>query len=363
MRQHIQFCTSADGTRIAYATMGMGSGPPLVRAASWMTHLEHDAINPITAPYWEEFARAHTFIRYDLRGHGLSDRNVDDMSFAAWVKDLEAVINAAGLEKFSLVGMSAGSPLSIAYAAHHPEQVQKLMLHGAFVKGIRVHNLRPEQVEQIDAVNHLVEVGWGTKNAAFRQIFSSLLIPSGNPDQWKWWNELQRESSSGVAAAAALRTMQCIDVRDLASKVMCPTLVTHSTGDTSVPFTEGRLTASLIPHAKLVAFDDRNHILIKGDPAWDQFVEEFRKFFVADAPLNPRAAAQAAFPQLSARETEVLDLIARGMDNDQIAARLELSPKTVRNHITSIFAKLEIYTRSKAVVIAREAGLGLTPIR
>ncbi|MBV0881590.1 alpha/beta fold hydrolase [Noviherbaspirillum sp. L7-7A] len=361
MRQHIQFCTSADGTRIAYATMG--SGPPLVRAASWMTHLEHDATNPITVPYWEEFARDHTFIRYDLRGHGLSERNVEDMSFAAWVNDLEAVVDAAGLDRFSLVGMSAGGPLAIAYTAHHANRVEKLMLHGAFVKGIRIHNLRPEQIEQIDALNHMVEVGWGTKHAAFRQIFSALLIPSGNSDQWQWWNELQRQSSSGRVAASALQTMQGIDVRDLAPRVTCPTLVTHSTGDTSVPFAEGRLTASLIPHAKLVAFEDRNHILIKGDPSWTEFVEEFRKFFGTGAPSRPLAAAQPAFPQLSARETEVLDLIARGMDNDQIAARLELSPKTVRNHITSIFSKLEIYTRSKAVVIAREAGLGLTPIR
>ena len=357
MRQHIQFCTSADGTRIAYATMG--SGPPLVRAASWMTHLEHDAINPITVPYWEEFSRDHTFIRYDLRGHGLSERNVEDMSFAAWVKDLEAVIDAAGLDRFSLIGMSAGGPLAIAYAAHHPEQVQKMMLHGAFVRGIRVHDLRPEQIEQIDALNHMVEVGWGTKHAAFRQIFSALLIPSGNVDQWQWWNELQRQSSSGRVAALALQTMQGIDVRSLTSSVACPTLVTHYTDDTSVPFAEGRLTASLIPRARLVAFNDRNHILIKGDPAWEEFVEEFRKFFGTDTPSRPLSASQPSFPQLSARETEVLDLIARGMDNDQIAARLELSPKTVRNHITSIFSKLEIYTRSKAVVIAREAGLGL----
>jgi len=360
MRQQIQFCTSADGTRIAFATMG--SGPPLVRAASWMTHLEHDAINPITVPYWEEFARNHTFIRYDLRGHGLSERNVEDMSFAAWVKDLEAVIDAAGLDRVSLIGMSAGGPLAIAYAAYHPQRVQKMMLHGAFVRGIRVHDLRPEQIEQIDALNHMVEVGWGTKHAAFRQIFSALLIPSGNVDQWQWWNELQRQSSSGRVAASALKTMQGIDIRYLASSVACPTLVTHSTGDTSVPFAEGRLTASLIPGARLVAVNDRNHILIKADPAWEEFVEEFRNFFCTDTPSRPLSASQPAFPQLSARETEVLDLIARGMDNDQIAARLELSPKTVRNHITSIFSKLEIYTRSKAVVIAREAGLGLSSL-
>lgn len=360
MRQHIEFCTSADGTRIAYAMMG--SGPPLVRGASWMTHLEHDAVNPITAPYWEEFAHDHTFIRYDLRGHGLSERNVEDMSFAAWVKDLEAVVDAAGLDRFSLVGMSAGGPLAIAYAAHHPTRVEKLMVHGSFVRGIRVHDLRPEQIEQIDALNHIVEVGWGTKHAAFRQIFSALLIPSGNSEQWQWWNELQQQSSSGRVAASALQTIQGIDVRDLAPSVTCPTLVTHSTGDTSVPFAEGRLAASLIPHAQLVALCGRNHILIKGEPSWTVFVEEFREFFSTDTSSCSLAAAQPAFPQLSARETEVLDLIARGMDNDQIAARLELSPKTVRNHITNIFSKLEIYTRSKAVVIAREGGLGLTPI-
>jgi pimeloyl-ACP methyl ester carboxylesterase/DNA-binding CsgD family transcriptional regulator len=360
MRQHIQFCSSEDGTRIAYATMG--SGPPLVRAASWLTHLEHDAVNPLTAPYWEEFSRHHTFIRYDLRGHGLSERNVKDLSFDNWLKDLEAVVDAAGLEQFSLVGMSAGGPLAIAYAARHPGRVKNLMLHGGFVKGLRIHYLRPNQVEQMDALNHMLEVGWGTKNPGFRQIFSSMMIPSGNADQWKWWNDLQRESSSGAVAAAALRTIQWIDVRTLAPEVQCPTLVTHSAGDTAVPFSEGRLTASLIPHAKLVAFEDKNHILIKGEPSWQQFVEEFRAFFLA----KERAAAVItdgnALSGLSTREIEVLDLIARGMENEQIAARLELSPKTVRNHITRIFAKLEIYTRAKAVVIARDAGLGLKPL-
>jgi pimeloyl-ACP methyl ester carboxylesterase/DNA-binding CsgD family transcriptional regulator len=361
MHQQIQFCTSEDGTHIAYATMG--SGPPLVRAAGWLSHLEHDAKNPICVPYWNEYSRCHTFIRYDLRGNGLSDRNVADMSFDAWVKDLEAVVDAAGLEKFSLIGTSAGAPISIAYAARHPERVEKMMLHGGFVRGIRVRNVRPEQVEQLDALNHMLEVGWGTKNSAFRQIFSSLLIPTGSAEQWEWWNELQRASCSGIVAAQTLGIMQWIDVRDLASKVQCPTLITHSTGDTSIPFAEGRLTASLIPNAKLIALDDRNHIVMEGGPAWERFVEEFRKFFGTDMSLNPQAAAQGVFPQLSLREIEVLDLIARGMDNDQIAARLELSPKTVRNHITSIFAKLEIYTRSKAVVVAREAGLGMTPLR
>jgi pimeloyl-ACP methyl ester carboxylesterase/DNA-binding CsgD family transcriptional regulator len=361
MRQHIQFCTSEDGTHIAYATMG--SGPPLIRAAGWMTHLEHDAANPITVPYWEEFSRNHTFIRYDLRGNGLSDRNVSDMSFSAWVKDLEAVVNAAGVDQFSLVGMSGGAPTSIAYAALHPERVQKMLLHGAFVRGVRVRDLQPEQIEQIDAMNHMMEVGWGTKNPAFRQVFSSLLIPSGSAEQWHWWNDLQRASSSGPVAASILRVMQWLDVRDLAPKVACPTLVTHSTGDTVVPFAEGRLTASLIPHAKLIALNDRNHILIRSDPAWEQFVEEFRRFFLATTSPSPGIPAQEAFPELSRREIEVLDLIARGMDNDQIAARLELSPKTVRNHASNIFSKLEIYTRAKAVVIAREAGLGLAPIR
>jgi DNA-binding CsgD family transcriptional regulator len=156
--------------------------------------------------------------------------------------------------------------------------------------------------------------------------------------------------------------MQWLDVSNLAPRVACPTLVTHSTGDTAVPFAEGRLTASLIPHAKLIGLDDSNHILISKDPAWSRFVDEFRQFFLEGTSQSSQVAARRALPELSAREMEVLDLIARGMDNDQIAARLALSPKTVRNHITNIFSKLEIYTRAKAVVIAREAGLGLAPI-
>ncbi|WP_151633449.1 alpha/beta fold hydrolase [Noviherbaspirillum aerium] len=357
LQQEIRFCRSPDSTTIAYATIGQG--PPIVRAAHWLSHLEKDWENPITKPVLCELARHNTLVRYDLRGCGLSDRDVNDMSFEAWLGDLESVVNAAELDRFVLYGPSGGGGIAIAYAARHPERVSRIVLHGAFVRGVRTLPLTSDQLDKIDTVAHLTEIGWGTKNPAFRQVFTSMFIPDGAAEQWNWWNDLQRVSSSGNIAARALQTYQRYDTAHVASLIRCPTLIAHARDDVLVPFQEGRLIASLIPDAQLVPLASRNHVLLQTDPAWEQFFNAFHAFMRAESSHESGYPLAEELHALSTRELEVLDLVARGMDNDQIAARLGLSAKTVRNHITNIFAKLEIYTRAKAVAVAREAGLGV----
>jgi len=350
-RQQIRFCTAPDGVRIAYAVSG--DGPPLLKAANWLNHLEYDWESPVWRRWLEEVSRHHTLIRYDERGCGLSDWEVEDLSFESWVSDLETVAQAAGLSRFPLLGCSQGAPIAIAYAVRHPERVSRLVLHGAYARGVLKRNPTPEKRAEIEAMAKLAEVGWGQENPAFRQIFTTLFIPGGTPEQHRWFNELERVSTSPAMAARFFPVLNQIDVADLAPRVACPTLVSHSRQDARVPFEEGRLVASLIPGARFAPLESRNHIVLEHEPEWKRWLEEMRAF-LSDGPASGRFAA------LTGRERELVELIAQGLDNAQCAARLGMSDKTVRNHVTHLYSKLEIENRARLIVLAREAGFGRT---
>ncbi|HZM43400.1 MAG TPA: alpha/beta fold hydrolase [Burkholderiales bacterium] len=351
MKQQIRFCTTRDGTRIAYATTG--EGPPFVKVSNWMSHLEFDWDSPVWRHWLTELSRSHSLLRYDERGCGLSDWEPRELSFEAWVSDLETVVDAVGLERFPLLGISQGAPIAVAYALRHPERVSHLILHGGYARGRLKRDLGPQQVKEAETMRELAGLGWGKENPAFRQFFTTQFIPDGTPEQHRWFNELERVSVSPVNAVRFMTIFDQIDVTALAPAVTSPTLVMHPTGDARVPFEEGRLLATLIPGARFVPLESRNHLLLAHEPAWQRWLDEMRAFLPA-----PAAASRKAFPSLTPREIELVDLIAQGLDNAQIAARLTLSEKTVRNHITSIFAKLEVENRSQAIVLARDAGFG-----
>jgi len=350
-RQQIRFCTAPDGVRIAYAVSG--EGPPLLKAANWLNHLEYDWESPVWRRWLEEVSRHHTLIRYDERGCGLSDWDVEDLSFEAWIQDLETVARAAGLERFPLLGSSQGAPIAIAYAVRHPERVSRLVLHGSYARGVLKRNPTPEKRAEVEAMSKLAEVGWGQENPAFRQIFTTLFIPDGTPEQHKWFNELERVSTSPAVAARFFRVLNEIDVADIAPKVACPTLVSHSRQDARIPFEEGRLVASLIPGARFVPLESRNHIVLDHEAEWKRWLGEMLAFLTGGPASGP-------FAGLTPRERELVDLIARGLDNAQCAARLGTSDKTVRNHVANLYAKLEIENRARLIVLAREAGFGRT---
>jgi pimeloyl-ACP methyl ester carboxylesterase/DNA-binding CsgD family transcriptional regulator len=349
LRQHIRFCTSHDGVRIAYATYG--SGPPLVKAANWLSHLEFDFESPVWSHLVAELAREHTLVRYDERGCGLSDWNVE-LSFEAWVGDLEAVVHAAGVERLPLLGISQGASIAIAYAVRHPDRVTHLVLHGGYARGRLKWGAPEAQREQTEVMIRLAEIGWGQQNPAFRQFFTTQFIPDGTPEQHQWFNELERISTSASNAGRFLRVFSEIDVEDMLPRVACPTLVFHSVRDARVPFDEGRLMAGGIPGARFVPLESNNHLLLASESAWRRFVDELHAFLPGAAP------ASGAFAALTPRERELVELIAQGRDNAQIAAELGLSTKTVRNHITKIFAKLEVENRAQAIVLARQSGFG-----
>jgi len=352
-KQQIRFCTSPDGVRIAYATTG--TGPPLVKVANWLSHLEFDWNSPVWRHWIAELSRDHTYLRYDERGCGLSDWEVPELSFEAWVNDLETVVDAAGIERFPLLGISQGAPIAIGYAVRHPERVSHLILHGGYARGRQKRNLTPQQRKEAETMVELAELGWGKENPAFRQFFTTQFIPDGTEEQHRWFNELERVSVSPENATRFMREFDQIDVSALAPEISCPTLVLHAAQEARVPFDEGRLLASLIPGARFVPLESRNHLLLEDEPAWRYWLEEVRAFLPAGS------AGGSVFAALTARERELVELIAQGRDNAQIAARLALSDKTVRNHITSIFSKLRVPKRSQAIVLAREMGCGRPP--
>lgn len=274
-RQKIQFCETSDKVRIAYATVGEGA--PLVKAANWLSHLELDWEAPIWSPLFRELARDHFFVRYDERGNGLSDWDVADISFDAFVKDLETLVDALELEKFPLLGISQGAAVSIEYAVRHPERVSHLVLFGAYAKGWRI-DATPETIKEREAVMTLTETGWGQDNPAYRQIFSSTFMPNASSDELNWFNEFQRQTTSPKNAARFQSAFGDIDVRHQLAKVNVPTLVIHSVGDKRIPVEVGREIAASIPNAEFYCLDSENHLLIGQEAASQKFVDVVREF-------------------------------------------------------------------------------------
>lgn len=357
MEQNIQFCTAPDGVNLAYAQSG--SGPPLVRVANWLTHLDLDWKGPIWSHWFREFSKDSTLIRFDLRGTGLSDRSVEEQSLDAWVQDLEKIIEDIGIERFPLLGFCQGGAIAIDYAVRHPECVSHLILFDSYSRGNLTNGTPLRKKLETKTLTKIINVGWGRGDTAiFRRVFTDLLMPDASEKEHRWLAELQRKTTSPSMAARLWEEFNRVDVEQLAKQVEVPTLVFHVTGDKVVPFDEGRRLASIIPGARFVPLESENHILLKNDPAWKRFLAEVKTFIGSSDENSIEDEPQKLFPELTPRECEVLDLIAKGHTNKEIADRLYISPKTVRNHNTRIFSKLQVDSRSKVIVLAREAGLG-----
>jgi len=314
LKSETRFCTSPHGVGLAYAIDGEGA--PLVKVGNWMTHLDYERQSPVWRHWVRELGRGRTLVRYDVRGCGLSDRRFEGMpTLDTYVADLAAVVDAARLERFALFGLAGGSPTAIEYAVRNPERVSRLVLYGAYARGR--YRRSEGETEQSRVLIDLMRVGWGGTVPAFRQVFSSIFIPSANEEQKRWYDDMQQASSSGEMAARL----------------------------------EGRRLASLLPDARFVTLESDNHILQEGEPAWDAFLSEVRAFLGEDelAPTDARDIGE-----LSGREREVLELVAAGMSNEQIAERLFLSTRTVERHLSNVYARLRLSGKSaRAAAAAR----------
>lgn len=354
LAEQIRFCTSRDGTRIAYAICG--EGPPLVWAPHWVRHLKYDWVGPLWRPWLELLTRHHTVIRYDWRGCGLSDRDGLEYDPERHFEDLEAVIAASGVERFVLFGMGHGTRLAIAYAARFPARVNRLVLSGSSTCGRVARGQTPQEAAEEDTRLRAIELGWQTDNPAYGQFFTSLHFPDANAEQVRSYNDLLRLTTSPANAVALMRSFHRADVRDSVPKVRCPTLVVHGRGDCIIPFDWGRAVAAQITDARFVPLDSRNHVILASEPAWPQLVAALDDFLFVQHKSSTDVAT--ALDKITAREAQVLELVAQGLDNSTIGRRLAISERTARNHVSTILSKLGVNSRAQAIVRAREAGFG-----
>jgi pimeloyl-ACP methyl ester carboxylesterase/DNA-binding CsgD family transcriptional regulator len=326
-----------------------------VKASHWLTHLEYDWESPVWKHWTEFFTANFRLVRHDERGCGLSDWTTANFSLDLWVSDFEAVMAAAGIaEPVTLLGISQGGATCLAYTLKHPDRVSRLILYGAFARGSRRRG-NPELVREHDAVLELIRAGWSRQNPVFRQLFTSRFIPDGADEQVRWFNDLCLKTTSPEAAADMLMARSHIDLSDQLGDIHVPTLVLHARQDNAISFAEGKLLASGIPGAEFVELDSRNHILLEHEPAWARFRGEVLDFMgVTHAGGDGRE--DPAFASLSPREREILTWMSEGLSNAEIAERMSISEKTVRNHVSNVFDKLGVWTRAQAIVFARDRG-------
>ncbi|HTC68335.1 MAG TPA: alpha/beta fold hydrolase [Acidothermaceae bacterium] len=345
-QQQVRFCRAPDGARIAYAVHG--DGPPLLISTCWLSHLQFDWESPVWRHFLIDLGKFATVIRFDERGHGLSDWDVTDHGLEARIGDLEAVADAAGFDRFALMAMAQGGPVAITYATRHPERVSRLIFYGSYSSA--AEGLTADELELQDTFGQLIKVGWARPDSTFRRVFTSLMIPGATEEQMRWLDDLQRVAVSATTAVAARQQRMKADAEALLPALDFPTLVLHSVGDRMNSFEYGRHLAASIANARLVALESDNHIVLEGEPAWPLFVEEVRRFMEPDGQPSP--SIERLDDLLSLRELEVLKLVAAGRDNVEIAGELNLSTRTVERHLQNIYGKLGLQGRSARIAAA-----------
>jgi pimeloyl-ACP methyl ester carboxylesterase/DNA-binding CsgD family transcriptional regulator len=345
----VRFVGTRDGTRIAWAESG--SGPLIVKAANWLTHLEYEVESPVWRHWIQFFSSQGRFVRYDERGCGMSEWKEGPLSVDRWTADLEAVIDAACPDgPVTLLGISQGAGSCIQYAIRHPERVARMVIYGGYARGAALRGT-PESQRAYKAMVELAHVAWGSSNPAFRQVFTSRFIPGGTAEQLQWFNDLCLKTTSGDVIAALMEARSTVNISTMLGQVRVPTLVLHARNDAVITIDEGRLLAAVIPGAEFIELDSRNHILLESEPAWQRFCEAVTAFLQTD-----RVPGDSVFGALSARERQVLALMTQGLGNAAIAERLSISEKTVRNHASNLFDKLGVWSRAQAIVFARDHG-------
>ena len=348
--QDIRFARSADGVGIAYAVHG--SGPALVIDSCWLSHLQFDWQSPVWRHYLVELGRIATVVRFDERGHGLSDRGVTDHGLEARVADLEAVVDDAGLDRFALLAMAQGGPVAIEYAARHRERLTRLAFYGSYA-GAR-SGATAEELDLDAAFEALIRVGWARPTSEFRRVFTSMMIPGGTEEQMRWIDDLQRVAVDANTAVLARSQRQVTDSSGRLAELDVPTLVLHCRGDQMNKFELSRHLAANIRGARLVALESSNHIVLADEPAWPVFLREVTDFLAPDRVPPPTSPGQVMASVLSPRELEILGLAAEGRDNDAIAAELVLSARTVERHLQNTYAKLDLHGRTaRTAAVAR----------
>lgn len=344
--QTIRFTRVPSGARIAWTCTGRADAPMLVRVAHWLTRVDHDPVSPMWGPWVERLGRSFRLVRYDERGCGMSGADDRPPDLDAWLEELEAVVDATGEARVALLGISGGAAVAIAYAARHPERVSHLVMLGGYLVGASHRCSTPEDHAFLEAQWRLVEFGWGRDDPGVHEFFSGRFVPQATPEVRAGINALQRASCGGARAAAILRGRAAQDVRAIAPSVTTPTLVMHCDDDRVTPLSLGHEIAAAIPGARFEALRSGNHVPLGHEPAFSRFCDAALEFVAGGGDL----------PRLTPRERELAGLVARGLDNAQIAAALGVADKTVRNALSVLYAKLGVDSRARAVARSRDIG-------
>ena len=334
----VRYTSSSDGTSLAWSKSG--NGLPMVKAANWLTHLSYDLDSPIWSHWIELLESQFTLVRYDERGCGLSDKRVENLGIDYWVDDLEAVIDAAEIdEPFYLLGISQGAATSIAYSLRYPGRVAGMILVGGYARGS--NHRGSVAAKNYKTVIDVFRLGWENDNPAFQDVFTSRFLPGAPPEQRSWFTELCQKTVLPETGADLLMARADVNVESLLPKVSVPTLVIHSRNDQVIPFEEGQRLAQKIPGATMSALEGKNHIIQRDEPAWRAFSKSLLEFTFSGQTTD--------FNDLTKREQDVLRLICQAMSGKEIARSLQMSEKTVRNHTSKIYAKLELQNRQHAI--------------
>ena len=346
LTHELRFAPVASGARIAWARSGRAGGPVLLRAAHWMTHVEHDLRSPWWQPLIARLGSRMEVVRYDERGCGLSTADDVPLGLEPSVEELEVVAAAHGAESFALMGVSGGAGAAITFAARHPDRVSHLVLVAGSTHGVLHRDITPQALAFHETQLKLIELGWGRKDPGVQNLFTSRFMPGASAEQAALFNEHQRLSCDGMRAAAIVRARAGLDVRPLVGQLQMPTLVLHCEGDLVVPLALGQELAAGIPGARFEILRSRNQIPLAPEPAFERLCEVVCAF-VARTPV---------VPLLTPRERALMQLVGQGLDNLQIGAQLGLADKTVRNMLSALYRKLGVEGRAMAVVKARELG-------
>jgi pimeloyl-ACP methyl ester carboxylesterase/DNA-binding CsgD family transcriptional regulator len=335
--QQIRFTRGRDGVRLAYAVRG--SGPPLIVVSCWLSHLQHDWRSPVWRHFLEDLGEIATLVRYDERGFGMSDWNVSDFSLDARLGDLEALVAATGFDRFALLGMSGGSAVAMAYAARHPERVTRLILYGT------VHG-RPRVFDEVgwaeeETWRSMIRVGWAKEDPVFRRAFTHTFIPGATDEQMQWFDALQRMATSPQNAVDSRIARQVVDIQHELPRIDAPTLILQALDDRATVFANAVEVADLIPGARLVPLESRNHILLADEPAWSTFLDQVRAFLEPERRVF-RTTAGSTVEALTRRELDVLREAAEGRSNQEIGHVLGLSARTIERHLSNAYGKLGV---------------------
>jgi class 3 adenylate cyclase/pimeloyl-ACP methyl ester carboxylesterase len=283
MRQTIQYCAARDGIRLAYAIVG--KGPKLVKAANWLNHLEYDWETPLFRQVFSRLTSNFQLLRYDARGNGLSEWDIEQISFDTWVADLHTIVEASGFERFPLFGISQGCSVAIAYALQHPERVSCLILYGGFALGRFKQAKSQSELETFHAMLTFIKNGWGSDNPVARNLFTTQFMPGASRQSIDAFNDIQRKATSAECAARYFETAGNLDIRQMLPDVRHPTLVLHCREDNAVPFQLGVELAGAIPGARFIGLLGRNHMPQDGDPCIEPLVTALKEF-VAEHPAE-----------------------------------------------------------------------------